>query len=348
VGRVEAGQVPVGVRAAAHALDAALAEHRRALAMAASRREQERMARGREVKAAARLSEEALEQPVQRPMRGVRLAETWIEIDHARHPLTAAVRAAVDAGELRVRGAGWSARLVLAPGEGPAAVAREAAAAIETAAAGAAIAARRRLARVTATAREHAAACFAAAEALAAADRDAAERHAERARLDACVAELASRLGPRRPDELPEIASARDRLEHARAHLATPPAQPCAWLEGWPPEVAGALLRDLPDERLAHARPAMRRLSIAAHGDESLLAIGMAAAGGDRLAAGEGAAIVAVTPARILVAADAVRALRPLDAGDHVFRGLEERRPGRLAAVLELLVQVDAGSALDG
>ena len=70
----ESERVGVGVRAALHALDAALAEHRRALALAAGRRETERMARGREVKAAAQAAAAALEQPVERPMRALRLA----------------------------------------------------------------------------------------------------------------------------------------------------------------------------------------------------------------------------------------------------------------------------------
>jgi Short C-terminal domain len=337
------GQVHVGVRAAVHALDAALAEQRRALALAASQRERERMARGREVKAAARLSEETLEQPVERPMRALRLGETWIEVDRVRHPLAAGVRAAVVEGELRVRGDGWSARLPLAPGEGPAAAAHEAAARIEAAAASAVTAARGRLARVAATARDHAAACYAAASALAAADREAAERHAERARVDACVAELAERLGPSRPDEPAEVAAARDRLEHARAHLAAPPPQPYAWIDGWRPEVAGAMLRDLPDEDLERARPAMRRLA----DEDDLLALA---------AAGE--SVVALTADRMIVAtatgdesyppatagearpaaatADEARAAAPA-APDPLLAGLAERRPGRLGAVLELV-----------
>src|SRR5262245_14759466 len=81
-------EAEVTVRAAVHALDAALAEHRRGLALAASRREQARMALARDVKAAAAASDEALEQPVERPMRAVRVAETWIEVDRAHHPLT--------------------------------------------------------------------------------------------------------------------------------------------------------------------------------------------------------------------------------------------------------------------
>src|SRR5215210_8080679 len=99
-------RVGVGVRAAVHALDAALAEHRRALALAAGRREEQRMAHGRAVKAAARASEQALEQPVERPLRTLRLAETWIEVDGARHPLMPGVRAAFAERELLVQGDG--------------------------------------------------------------------------------------------------------------------------------------------------------------------------------------------------------------------------------------------------
>ena len=109
------------MRAAVQALDAALAEHRRGLALAAGRRERERMAGARAVKALAAESEAALEQPVDRPMRLLRLAETWIEVDRARHRLDPAVRATVQDGELRVRGEDWSARIALAPGDGPAA-----------------------------------------------------------------------------------------------------------------------------------------------------------------------------------------------------------------------------------
>jgi hypothetical protein len=343
---MEAGQVHVGVRAAVHALDAALAEHRRALVLAASRRERERMAGGREVKAAARLSEEALEQPVQRPMRLLRLAETWIEVDRVRHPLTAGVRATVADGELRASGEDWSARLVLAPGDGPLATARDAAAAVGTAADTAPAKARDRLAHVTATAHEHAAACHAAATALAAADRDAAERHAERARVDACVAELVARLGPRRTAEPPEVAAARDRLEQARAHLAAPPAQPYAWLDEWPPDVAGAMLRDLPDGDLEAARPAMRRLAAALVGREPLLAL---TAGGAPPGGAPAQPVVAgLTSERVLVAGEVgARAGSPTEvdlagdvlrvAGREVVVGLAERRPGRFAAVLELL-----------
>src|SRR5215218_91954 len=121
---MEAEQGQVAVRAAVQALDAALAEHRRSLALAAGRRERERMAHGRAVKAVAAESERALEQPVERPMRLLRLAETWIEVDRARHRLDATVHAVVEDGELRVSGDGWSARIALAPGDGPAAAAR--------------------------------------------------------------------------------------------------------------------------------------------------------------------------------------------------------------------------------
>src|SRR5215213_4527484 len=122
----ERGQV--AVRAAVQALDAALAEHRRGIALAAGRRERERIARSRAVKAVAAASERAIAQPVERPIRLLRLAETWIEVDRVRHPLDAGVHAALEEGELRVRGAGWSGRIGLAPGDGPAAAAGEAAA----------------------------------------------------------------------------------------------------------------------------------------------------------------------------------------------------------------------------
>ena len=114
------GVPDVGVRAAEHALDAALSEHRRAVRLAADARERERMARTRAVRAAAERTDAALAQPVLRPMRGVRLAETWIEVERERHALTAAVQARTGDAELRVSGDGWATRLVLAPGEGPA------------------------------------------------------------------------------------------------------------------------------------------------------------------------------------------------------------------------------------
>ena len=71
----------VGIRAAEHGLDAALAEHRRAVRLAADARERERIAGSRAVKEAAAATDAALAQPEERPMRGVRLAETWIEVE---------------------------------------------------------------------------------------------------------------------------------------------------------------------------------------------------------------------------------------------------------------------------
>src|SRR5688500_2370418 len=142
---MEGGLRDVGVRAAEHALDAALAEHRRAVRLASDARERERMASARTVKLAADASAAALEQPVERPMRGIRLAETWIEVERARHPLGPDVSARVGEGDLRVTGDGWAARLVLPPGDGPLGVAREAAARIEEAAAAAGGAALARL-----------------------------------------------------------------------------------------------------------------------------------------------------------------------------------------------------------
>ena len=50
---MEGGVQDVGIRAAEQALDAALAEHRRAVRLAADARERERIARSHEVKAAA-------------------------------------------------------------------------------------------------------------------------------------------------------------------------------------------------------------------------------------------------------------------------------------------------------
>jgi hypothetical protein len=334
-------RVGVGVRAALHALDAALGEHRRALALAASRRENERMARTREVKAAAQAAAEALDQPVQRPMRGVRLAETWVEVDRARRRPQPGVRAEVAEGELRVHGDGWTNRVVVAPGDGPAAAAAETVALIEAAVPPARDRARARLARFTATAQAHAAACLELAHALAAADRAAGERHADRARLDACVADLADRLGPQALVEQPELASARDRLAQARAHLAKEPAQPYAWLAEWPPEVAGAMLRDLATERLEPARGPLRRLADVAAAGEPLLA----------LAAGTGA-VAAVTPTRLLVAGEELaRGVGPAAAevagatlligGAEAFGGLDELEPGRLAAVLELVTAAE-------
>src|SRR5918994_6149155 len=252
----EPERVGVGVRAALHALDAALAEHRRALALAAQRREKERMTRTREVKAAAQTAAATLEQPVERPMRALRLAETWVEVDRVRHPLLPGVRAEIAEGELRVHGDGWTGRVVVAPGDGPAAAAAAAVKRIEASVPLAQGRARSRLRRYTAAAEAHAAACLGLAGALAAADRDAGERHADRARLDPCVGELAERLGPQALVEQAELAHAPDRLAQARAHLANPPAQPHAWLAEGPPEMAGAM-RDLPGERLEPARASL-------------------------------------------------------------------------------------------
>ena len=302
---MEPGQRDVGVRAALHALDAALAEHRRATRLAADARERERMAGARTVKAAAAASAAALEQPVERPLRGLRVAETWIEVDGVRHPLTATVRARVDGAELGVSGDGWSARLVLPPGDGPAAAAREAEGRIDAAARSAGSAAPARLARVADAARAHAAACHAAAAALAAADRRTAELHADRRRVDGCLDELAERLGPRRPGESEEHGAARARLEQARLYLDAPVEQPYAWLDAWPPEVAGAILRDLPDEPIARTEAALRRLVAELADGEHVLALAPVAGG-----------VAAVTDARTLGA-------RPL--------------PDRLAEIAELV-----------
>jgi hypothetical protein len=320
---MEGGLPDVGVRAAEHALDAALAEHRRALRLAADARERERMARSRTVKVAAAACDSALEQPVERPMRGVRLAETWIEVDRARHALTPAVRAQLGEAELRVSGDDWATRLVLAPGEGPARAAREAAARIEAAARLAVDAARRRLGRAAARGREHAAACHAAATALEAADREVAERHEDRARIDACLDELAARLGPRRAGEGPEAVAARARLEQARLYLEAPAEQPYAWISRWPKHVAALMLRDLPMAHSAVVEPAMRRLLAELRGAEELLALA---------AAGDG--VVAATSARVLVAGpDSATDASVGVTGElqGVTLALTEQRPGRLA-----------------
>lgn len=337
---MDAEHVQITVRAAAHALDAALAEHRRALALAASRRERERMARGREVKAAAAASDEALEEPVNRPMRSVRLAETWIEVDRVRHQLNGAVRASVEGGELRVWGDDWSARLALAPGDAPAAAARDAAARIEDAAARAATCARDRLERVIASGTRHAAACHAAAATLAAADRELLERHADHVRVDSSGAELAARLGPRRAGESAEVLAARDRLEHARAHLEAPPAQPYAWIEDFTPAVVGAVLRDLPADALDAALPAVARLTTELGEPEPLLALG--AVPGSVVAVIRAHAIVATATAAAPYAAEHAEVVGDVLRvyGRDVATGLAENRPGRLAAVLELLRRI--------
>ena len=320
-------RVGVGVRAAVHALDTALTEHRRALALASGRREKERMTRTREVKAAAQTAAATLEQPVERPMRALRLAETWVEVDRVRHPLTPGVHAEVAEGELRVQGDGWVGRVVVAPGDGPAAAAATAAKRIDASVPLAQGRARSRLRRFADAAHAHASACLGLAGALAAADRDAGERHADRARLDACVGDLADRLGPQALVEPSELAHARDRLAQARAHLASPPAQPYAWLGEWPPEVAGAMLRDLPTDRLEPARAALRRLADTAAAGEPLLALAAGTAG-----------VVAVTPSRVLIADEQdARALAPREVPPESVAGVDELEPGRLAAVLELV-----------
>jgi hypothetical protein len=317
---MEAERGHVAVRAAVQALDAALAEHRRGLALAASRREQLRMEGARALKPLAAASAAALEQPVDRPVRLLRLAETWIEVDRARHALDPRVHAAVEQGELRVRGAGWSARIVLAPGAGPAAAAADAAARIEVAARCVALRARNRLEQVVATGGRHAAACHAAATALAAADRELAERHADHDRVATAAAELEERLGTWRLGEPPEIAAARDRLAQARAHLAAAPAEPYAWVGALPAAVAGALLRDLPAERLETARDTV---AAALPEGEPVLA----------LAATPGGA-VAVTREHVLLDG-AAHAPEAVEAEQ--LAGLVEERPGRVAAALELV-----------
>ena len=323
----EPERVGVGVRAALHALDAALAEHRRALALAAQRREKERMARTREVKAAAQTAAATLEQPVERPMRALRLAETWVEVDRVRRPLAPGMRAEVAENELRVYDDGWTGRVVVAPGDGPAEAAATAAKRIGASVPLAQGRARSRLRRFIAAAEAHAAACLGLAGALAAADRDAGERHADRARLDQCVEDLADRLGPQALVEQTELSHARDRLAQARSHLASPPAQPYAWIGEWPPEIAGAMLRDLPTERLEPARASLRRLADAAAAGEPLLA----------LAAGT-AAVAAVTPSRVIVASDdEARVIAPGELDPQELTGLDELEPGRLADVLELV-----------
>jgi hypothetical protein len=332
---VEQGQV--AVRAAVQALDAALAEHRRALALAASRRERERMAGGRAVKAVAAASERAAAQPVERPIRLLRLAETWLEIDRVRHPLDGSVRGTVAAGELRVTGDGWAARIALAPGEGPAAAAREAAARIAAAAPAAPARARDRLALVLAAGARHAEACLGAATVLAACDRELAERHADHARVQGAMAQLAARLGPWRLGEPPDIASARDRLAQAHAHLAGAPEQPYAWVAEEPPAVAGPLLRDVPADRLDAARPAAVRLIASLRDGEPLVALAAA----DRVVAGltAGRVVIAGPHAAVPYPAADVEAHgdRLVAGGQEIAGSLAERQPGRLAAALELV-----------
>jgi hypothetical protein len=302
----------VGVRAAEHAVDAALAEHRRAVRLAADARERERIAGSRAVKEAAAATDAALTQPVERPMRGVRLAETWLEVDRIRHPLTPSVRAQLGEAELRVGDEDWSARLVLAPGEGPLRAASEAAARIKAGSRGAADAAARRLRAASELGREHAAVCHAVATALAEADEEIAERHADRARLDGALEELSQRLGRRLPGEPAEVVAARGRLEQARLYLEARLSQPYAWIAGWPKHVAGLMLRDLPEP--AALEGPMRELLGELRGAEELLALA---------AAGDG-----------VVAATTLRVLR-VGAGER--DELREVQPGRLAAFAELV-----------
>ena len=324
---MEPGPRDVGVRAAVHALDAALAEHRRAITLAAAARERSRMADARAVKAAAAAGADALEQPVERPMRGLRVAETWLEVERVRHPLTPAVRTRLTDGELSMSGDGWSARLVLPPGDGPAAAARDAAARVEAAARSALGAAGARLARVVETARDEAAACRAAATALAAADRRIAELHAERLRVDGCAAELAERLGPRRYDESPDATAARGRLEQARLYLGgIARAAACVGC-GMAGGGRRGDLRDLPEERRTGAEPAMRRLIGALNEREPLLALAATDAG-----------VVAATPERVLVAgAGPVASHRPDNVPADDLAGAAEQRPGRLAETIDLV-----------
>ena len=209
-----------------------------------------------------------------------------------RHPLTPGVRAEVAGGELRVHGDGWAGRVVVAPGDGPAAAAAAAAKRIDASVPLARGRARARLRRFTAAAEAHAAACLGA--------RGARWRRPTATPASATPTARgwtsAWRISPtgsarRRWSSRAELGAARDRLAQARAHLASPPAQPYAWLAEWPPAVAGAMLRDLPGERLEPARAALRRLADAAGAGEPLLA----------LAAGT-AAVAAVTPSRVLIA----------------------------------------------
>jgi hypothetical protein len=329
---MEGGVQDVGIRAAEHALDAALAEHRRAVRLAADARERERIARSRAVKEAAAATDAALAQPVERPMRGVRLAETWIEVERVRHPLTAGISAQMGEAELRVSGEDWTARLVLAPGEGPLRAASEAAARIKAGSRGAVDAAQRRLHTASELGRDHAAVCHAAATALAAADKEVAERHADRARIESCLDELASRLGPRSYGEAAEVSAARGRLEQARVYLESPSERPYAWVATWPKHVAGLMLRDLPAGHPATVEDAMRRLLAELRGAEELLALAAAEDG-----------VAAVTSARVMVAgyeaaSDAVlTGPGELRAADGTTIALAEQRPGRLADFAELV-----------
>jgi hypothetical protein len=148
--------------------------------------------------------------------------------------------------------------------------------------------------------------------------------------VDASAAELEQRVGVRRVGVAAELAGARDRLEQARAHLATTPEQPYAWIAHFSPALAGAALRDVPEARLRAVRPALVRLAAAGAEPEPLLALGAGGTG-----------VVAVTPRRVLTATDAgVTAQAPAEAGGAIG-ALEELQPGRLVAVLELLRHVE-------
>ena len=329
---MEGGVQDVGVRAAEHALDAALAEHRRAVRLASDARERERIAGSRAVKEAAAATDKALAQPVERPMRGVRLAETWIEVERARHPLTPAISAQLGDAELRVSGEDWAARLVLAPGEGPLRAASEAAARIKAASRGAVDAARRRLRTASDLGHEHAAICHDAASALAAADEEIADRHSDRNRIDGCLDQLAERLGRRTPGETAEVGAARARLEQSRLYLEAATEQPYAWVATWPKYVAGLMMRDLPPGHPATVEDAMRRLLAELRGAEELLAL-----------AGAGDGVAAATSARVLVAGyeassgASLTGPSELQTADGGSIPLAEQRPGRLADFAELV-----------
>ena len=119
---MEGGVQDVGVRAAEHALDAALAEHRRAVRLAADARERERIARSRAAKEAAGRRTDAALTAARRAPDARRPAGG--DVDRGRAPAPPVVCGEISAqlgdAELRVtrRGlgrAGW----LLAPGEGP-------------------------------------------------------------------------------------------------------------------------------------------------------------------------------------------------------------------------------------
>jgi hypothetical protein len=96
----------------------------------------------------------------------------------------------------------------------------------------------------------------------------------------------------------------------------------------WPPELAGAILRDLPEDVLGLAQPALVALAGAVAEGEPLLALG----------AGVDGAVLAVTPERVVAADAAGNRSEPL--GGDVPAGIAETQPGRLAAALELAAAV--------